>query len=80
MIKFILKPKGIILKKRVYDVLFILEEEATVLVKVVISMYRNLMIVFNSRCVDGGGCLCPRPHGTSQATQLQAGGLTRAIE
>ncbi len=38
------------------------------------------MIVFNSRCVDGGGCLCPRPHGTSQATQLQAGGLTRAIE
>jgi hypothetical protein len=69
----------ILLTKRINDVLYIEEEEATVLVKVVISMYRNLMIVFNSRCADGGGCLCPRPHGTSQATQLQAGGLTRAI-
>jgi hypothetical protein len=67
---------GIFLTKRVHDVLYIVEEEATLLVKVVISMYRNLMIVFNSRCVDGGGCLCPRPHGTSQATQLQAGGPT----
>ncbi len=70
---------GIFLTKRVHDVLYIVEEEATLLVKVVISMYRNLMIVFNSRCVDGGGCLCPRPHGTSQTTQLQAGGLTASV-